>query len=71
MRKFYRSRENKMLAGILGGMAELLSVDVSLLRVGAVFVGFFTGGLPFLFAYLVGWAIIPLAPPKEEQGEES
>ena len=59
-----------MFAGILGGMAEALSVDVSPLRVGAVFLGFCTGGLPFLFAYLVGWAIIPLAPPKEEQEEK-
>ncbi|MEE9323939.1 MAG: PspC domain-containing protein [Dehalococcoidia bacterium] len=66
MRKLYRSRENKMFAGILGGFGEMLSVDPTLLRLGFVFVCFLTGFFPVILAYLVGWVIIPLRPPEQE-----
>ncbi len=65
MKKLYRSRKNKKIAGIFGGLGELLSVDPTLLRLAYVFillVGFFSGmipAIPILLAYLVAWIIIP------------
>ncbi|MBE4907010.1 PspC domain-containing protein [Cytobacillus suaedae] len=33
MKKLYRSRSNRMLGGVLGGLAEYSGIDASLLRV--------------------------------------
>ena len=32
-KKLYRSRKNRIIAGVLGGLAEYLQVDVVLLRI--------------------------------------
>ncbi|MBI4464884.1 MAG: PspC domain-containing protein [Acidobacteria bacterium] len=62
MRQLYRSQTDKKIAGILGGIGEVYSVDPTLLRLLSVFVGLATGILPFLVTYLVGWIIIPKGP---------
>src|SRR3989304_6088228 len=71
MKKLVRSRTDKMTAGICGGLGELLSVDPTLIRLAVVFIGLATAVLPILLAYLVGWAIIPIAPPQEEEHKKS
>ncbi|MEM4261159.1 MAG: PspC domain-containing protein [Candidatus Woesearchaeota archaeon] len=54
---FYRSRKNKMIAGVAGGIAEYFDVDPVLIR--AVFIiGIFAGGISFP-AYIVLWIIMP------------
>ena len=63
MKRIYRSRTDKKVAGIFGGIAELYDLDPSLLRLLAVFVGVATGLLPLFITYLVGWFIIPKGPP--------
>ncbi|MBI3933114.1 MAG: PspC domain-containing protein [Acidobacteria bacterium] len=63
MKRLYRSTDDKKIAGIFGGMGEVYSIDPTLLRLAAVFLGIATGLLPILIAYLVGWIIIPKAPP--------
>ena len=62
MKRIYRSRTDKKVAGIFGGIAELYNLDPSLLRLLAVFVGIATGFLPLVITYLVGWIIIPKGP---------
>lgn len=71
MKKLHRSQTDKMIAGICGGLGELLSVDPTLIRLAVVFIGLATAVLPILLAYLVGWAIIPIAPPREEEHKKS
>lgn len=58
-RKFYRSRENKMIAGICGAIAETWNVDPTVVRLVTVFVCFLTGFLPGIVIYCIGWMIIP------------
>ncbi|EGD50197.1 phage shock protein C, PspC [Thermoanaerobacter ethanolicus JW 200] len=58
-RKLYRSREQKMLGGVCGGIAEYFDVDVTLVRLIcllAIFSGF--GLIP----YIIAWIIIPENP---------
>ena len=62
MKRLYRSSTDKKIAGIFGGMGEIYSIDPTLLRLGAVFLGIATGLLPLIVAYLVGWIIIPKGP---------
>jgi len=58
-RLFYRSRQNRMIAGICGAMAELWKVDPTVVRLIAVFFCFVTGVIPMATVYAVAWIIIP------------
>ncbi|MGW5050929.1 PspC domain-containing protein [Actinokineospora sp. NPDC004072] len=61
VRKLYRSRSNRMVAGVCGGVADLFGVDAALVRillVGATLLGFGTGAL----IYLACWVIVPEEP---------
>jgi phage shock protein C len=60
MKRLYRSRKNKMIAGVCGGIAEHFEVDPVLVRIIAVLF-FFAGGAAFI-AYILGIIIIPLQP---------
>jgi phage shock protein C len=59
MRKLYRSKKDRKLAGICGGIAEFFHIDSTLVRLAAVFLCFITGIAPLVIVYLVGWLIIP------------
>ncbi len=60
MKRLYRTRKNKVIAGVCGGIAEYFNVDPVLIRLIAVLF-FFTGGAS-LIAYIVGMIIIPNEP---------
>lgn len=60
MTKFYRSVKDKKIAGLCGGLGEMLDVDPTLVRLGAVLVCFITGVAPVVITYLVAWWIVPL-----------
>jgi phage shock protein C len=66
MKRLYRSRTDKMVAGICGGMGELYEIDPTLIRLALVFLGLATAIVPLLVAYIVGAIIIPLGPLPEE-----
>ncbi len=61
-RRLYRSATNRSIAGVLGGFAEYLDMDPTLLRVIYVLVTFFTGIVPGVLAYLVAWIVMSEAP---------
>lgn len=69
MRKIYRSKKDKLIAGICGGLGEMFEIDPTLIRLGLVFIGLVTGVLPFIIAYIVGWIIIPVNPETEETSQ--
>jgi len=60
MKKLYRSRKNKKVGGVCGGIAEYFDLDPTLLRLGAVILIFVWGA--GLLAYIAAWAIIPERP---------
>ena len=62
MKRIYRSRTDKKVAGIFGGIAEVYNLDPSIVRLLAVFVGMATGVIPLLLTYLVAWYIMPKGP---------
>jgi phage shock protein PspC (stress-responsive transcriptional regulator) len=57
-----RSRGNRVVAGVCGGLAEYFGVDLTLIRLLVAVIAVMTGGVVAL-AYLAAWLIIP------EQGE--
>jgi phage shock protein PspC (stress-responsive transcriptional regulator) len=57
----YRSRDDRMIAGVCGGLAQHLGVDPAIVRIGAVAFALAGGaGLP---AYLAAWLLVPAAEP--------
>lgn len=58
----YRSREHRVLAGVLGGLAEYTHSDPLLWRLSFVILLIATGFFPFGIAYLVAWMFVPNAP---------
>jgi phage shock protein C len=59
MKKLYRSRENKIIAGILGGIAEYLEIDPVVMRIVFVLLTCITGFFPGVVFYLVALFIVP------------
>lgn len=59
-KKLYRSRKDKMIGGVAGGLAEYFDIDPTLIRIIFV-VTLFVGGGGFL-AYIILWIVIPEEP---------
>jgi phage shock protein C len=59
--RLYRSREDRMLLGVAGGMAERYDADPSLIRVLWVLASVFTGGIGIL-VYIVMGIVVPEDP---------
>lgn len=59
--KLYRSRRNRMLAGVLGGIAEYFDRDPTLVRVIFVVVSVVSAAFPGILVYLVLWVAVPEA----------
>ncbi len=62
MQKLYRSRTNRVLAGICGGLGNYFNIDATIIRLVFVLLLIFTGILPLLIAYFIAVCIIPLEP---------
>ena len=59
-KKLYRSRSDKKIAGVCGGLAKYFSIDVTLIRLAVVLLTLFVGG--GLIAYIVCALVIPEEP---------
>ncbi|MBE0478877.1 PspC domain-containing protein [Candidatus Aerophobetes bacterium] len=67
-RKLYRSRKDKMIAGVSGGIASYFDVDPTLVRIFAVLT-IFANGIGII-GYIIAWIIVPLQPEQKEGEEE-
>ena len=59
--RLYRSRDDRMIAGVAGGVAEQLDADPSLIRIVWAVLIFLTGGLA-LVVYIVMAIVVPERP---------
>jgi phage shock protein PspC (stress-responsive transcriptional regulator) len=59
--RLYRSPNDRVIAGVAGGMATWLNLDPSLVRVAWVLLGVVSGGL-FVLIYIVMMIVVPLPP---------
>lgn len=51
---------DKMVAGVLAGIANYFDIDPTIVRIGYVVLSIASVGFPGLIAYLIMWAIIPV-----------
>src|SRR4051794_26538314 len=56
--RLYRSRSNKMISGVCGGLGEYFDVDPVLIRLLFVVTAFISGA--GLLAYIVLWIVLPM-----------
>ncbi len=59
-RKLYRSRTDRKLAGVCGGLADYLRLDATVIR--AIFIALAVLGGAALPIYLAMWIIVPNEP---------
>jgi phage shock protein C len=64
-KRLYRSRTERWLAGICGGLGNYFGIDPTLIRVLFVLFALAVGG--GILAYLILWIIIPLEPDTVEE----
>lgn len=58
-RPLHRSTKNRMIAGVLGGLAEYFDLDPTLVRVGYVVASIVSVAFPGILVYIVLWMVIP------------
>lgn len=56
----YRSHQHKMIAGVMGGIAEHFGWNANLLRILFVSISILSSGFPGILIYLILWFVIPL-----------
>ncbi len=65
MKKLYKSKENKVLTGVIGGLGEYYQIDPTILRVIFIILVLVTGVILGILAYIIASLIIPEKPEKE------
>lgn len=68
-RRLHRSRDNRVLGGVCGGLGEYFAVDAVLFRIAFVLL-IFAGGLGIL-AYVLAWIFMPEEPETAGAASES
>ncbi|AXT84067.1 PspC domain-containing protein [Aeromicrobium sp. A1-2] len=61
MKKLTRSRDEKWIGGVCGGIAAYTDLDVNLIRLLLVIVTVLGAG-SLIVAYVVAWILMPRAP---------
>jgi phage shock protein PspC (stress-responsive transcriptional regulator) len=70
VQNIYRLEKGKKIAGICAGVAEMLKLDPTLVRLALVFCTLLTAIWPGIITYLVGWYLIPLKEEEEIAGKK-
>jgi phage shock protein C len=58
-RRLARSTTDRMVAGVLGGIARYLNMDPTLVRIVYVLLSFFTAAFPGFIVYLILMIVMP------------
>lgn len=58
-KRLYRSKTNKVFAGICGGLGDYMDVDPVMLRLIWTLIVIFTGIFPGVIAYFIAIFIVP------------
>lgn len=58
----HRSRRNRVIAGVCGGLADSLGWDPSMVRILYVLLSVLSAAFPGILVYLVMWVVVPESP---------
>lgn len=54
-----RSRRDRMIAGVIGGIADYFDLDPTLARIVYVLVSIFSAAFPGILVYIALWIVMP------------
>ncbi|MCO6357499.1 phage shock protein C (PspC) family protein [Roseivirga pacifica] len=57
--KLHRSRGDKMIAGVCGGLANWLGWSSTTVRILYVLISLFSAAFPGLIVYIILWVVMP------------
>lgn len=61
-KQLFRSRDNRMVAGVCAGLGNFLGIDPTVIRLSAVIAGLLGYVGPLLIGYLVLFIVVPEEP---------
>lgn len=64
-KRLYRSRTDRKIAGVCGGIAEYFNIDATIVRIIAIIL-LLPGGLPGFLPYVLLWIVVPYKPLRSE-----
>jgi len=64
-KKLYKSKDNKVISGVMGGLGEYFDIDPVLFRVLYIGISVSTAVFPGVVAYLLMTIVMPSAPISE------
>ncbi len=53
-----RSRSNRIIAGVCGGLGEFFGISATWFRIGFI-IALIPGGIPGILLYIILWLVIP------------
>jgi phage shock protein C len=54
-----RSRSNRMVAGVVAGLADYLGMEISVARILYVIISICSAAFPGILVYVICWVLIP------------
>lgn len=69
-KRLYKSKTNKSIGGVIGGVGDYFDIDPVLLRVVWILIVIFTGVFPGLIAYILAVIIVPERPESQKTLKE-
>lgn len=61
-KRLYKSKDNKVISGVMGGLGEYFDIDPVVFRVAYTAFSFFTGVIPGVLAYILMAVVMPSRP---------
>ena len=61
-KRLYKSEEDKVFAGVIGGVAEYFDMDPTILRLLYILIAVMTGLVPAVLGYIIAALIVPHKP---------
>ena len=58
-RPLRRSRSNRVIAGVVGGLAQHFGIDPTLARVLYVVISICSAAFPGILVYIICWLVVP------------
>ena len=63
IKRLYRSRDDRVIAGVCGGLGEHFGIDPVILRLAWIVLAIFGGS--GILLYLLAWMLVPRQPWRE------
>ena len=59
MKRLLRSKEDRKIAGIFGGLGKMYEIDANIIRLLAILIALITAVFPIILTYIIAWIIVP------------